>query len=463
MIKSVWTAGAVAPFLFCALAFAGPSRFGWVREHAGPDQVADYGSELCVDAAGNVYVVGETQGQGTGIDFLVLKYDHRGHLIWSRTYDGEGGDDHGYLIKLDPLGNVIVAGDSAGTSSDVDIVVLKYSPIGALLWERRYNGPGNSYDGTGSGRTLAVDQLGNVVVCGTSIGAGTDYDAVTLKYSPAGTLLWERRFNGPASSFDDAYAIAIDAGGNSYVAADTYSAMSGSTDFVVLKYDPSGNLQWSRSYDGPDHADETIYAIALDMADNVYIAGISDSIDTGADFATVSWDVDGNFRWARRFDGGSGGWDAAFAIAVSAQGDVVTVGSGSDVHGFETAFAVSYDAGGGTRWVRSSQDPVAIGPNTFTDAAFDAHGNVFVTGWSWAGFAQSTNSITVEYATDGAVVWQRTYDGDAHGSDATFSIELDKNGTAYLAGVTLGTDLSPDSLTIKCGFEIVGAGNFGMR
>src|SRR5262245_61887556 len=114
MMKSTFTAAAVAPFVFffCSLTFAAPSRFGWVREHAGPAQVADYGSELCVDAAGNVYVAGETQGQGTGIDFLILKYDHRGHLIWSRTYDGEGGDDHGYLIKLDPLGNVIVAGDS---------------------------------------------------------------------------------------------------------------------------------------------------------------------------------------------------------------------------------------------------------------------------------------------------------------------------------------------------------------
>src|SRR4030095_11376310 len=99
----------------------------------------------------------------------------------------------------------------------------------------------------------------------------------------------------------------------------------------------------------------------------------------------------------------------------------------------------------------------------FTGAAFDAHGNVLVTGWSWAGFAQSTNSLTLEYATDGTVLWQRTYDGDAHGSDATFSIELDKNGIAYLAGGTLGTALSPDSLTIKCGFEIAGAGNFGMR
>ena len=61
------------------------------------------------------------------------------------------------------------------------------------------------------------------------------------------------------------------------------------------------------------------------------------------------------------------------------------------------------------------------------------------------------------------LIWQRTYDGDAHGSDGTFSIELDKNGTAYLAGATLGTDLSPDSLTIKCGFEIAGVGNFSMR
>ncbi|MFO0981502.1 MAG: hypothetical protein U1E76_07065 [Planctomycetota bacterium] len=109
-----------------------------------------------------------------------------------------------------------------------------------------------------------------MVAC-TSVGAGTDYDVATLKYSPSSNLLWERRFDGPASGFDDCSTDRDRASDNVYVAADTYSLGTGSYDFAVLKYDASGSLVWVETYDDPDHGDETIYAIALDAAASVYV------------------------------------------------------------------------------------------------------------------------------------------------------------------------------------------------
>jgi len=59
-----------------------------------------------------------------------------------------------------------------------------------------------------------VDGSGNVVVTGHSWDVG-NYDYLTVKYAAAdGALLWEKRYNGPANDYDEARAVAVDGSGN---------------------------------------------------------------------------------------------------------------------------------------------------------------------------------------------------------------------------------------------------------
>jgi hypothetical protein len=74
-------------------------------------------------------------------------------------------------------------------------VVTKFAGAdGRRLWSDRYNGTG---DGDDAATSVAVDGQGNVVVTGTSAGAGGDLDLYTAAYDGrTGKRLWSERFDG---------------------------------------------------------------------------------------------------------------------------------------------------------------------------------------------------------------------------------------------------------------------------
>ena len=74
----------------------------------------------------------------------------------------------GEAAAVDAAGNVYVTGESAGAGFDFDYATIKYDPEGNELWVARYNGPGNGSDVASA---LAVDAAGNVYVTGQSPGA----------------------------------------------------------------------------------------------------------------------------------------------------------------------------------------------------------------------------------------------------------------------------------------------------
>jgi len=48
----------------------------------------DAAAAMVVDAAGNVYVTGSSEGSGTGSDYATIKYNAAGAQQWVIRYDG---------------------------------------------------------------------------------------------------------------------------------------------------------------------------------------------------------------------------------------------------------------------------------------------------------------------------------------------------------------------------------------
>lgn len=160
----------------------------WVQRYGSEAGSQDGASKVVTDAAGNVIVAGSTVSQaGSRSEMLVIKYSGAGQLLWTNRYGPANSLDVATAMALDGRGNVVVTGYSDGAKDNADYYTAKYAAInGALLWEKRYGGPADSYH---LASAVAVDTSGNVVVTGTSYGTNST-DSYKAKYAAAdGALL----------------------------------------------------------------------------------------------------------------------------------------------------------------------------------------------------------------------------------------------------------------------------------
>ena len=153
----------------------------WVQRYNGEWGIgSDYPKDIMLDNSGNVFVTGHSQGSGTGFDYLTIKYSSEGVEKWVRRYNGPGnGYEVAYAVAVDSLGNVYVTGESWGNGTYTDYATLKYNSSGNLVWEIRYNGP--LYTDVAS--DITVDNSGNVYVTGYSMATTALFDYCTIKYS----------------------------------------------------------------------------------------------------------------------------------------------------------------------------------------------------------------------------------------------------------------------------------------
>ncbi|WKN42932.1 T9SS type A sorting domain-containing protein [Tunicatimonas pelagia] len=238
----------------------------WVARYNGFDFSRDIATALAVDATGNVYVTGISNG-----DYATIKYDTNGQQLWVERYDASLPDG-APALAVDEAGNVYVTGGSRGNGFNDNYATIKYNMDGQQLWVARYDSPGSNRD---IATALAVDATGNVYVTGLSVGERTSY--ATIKYDTDGQQLWVERYISPklvGFASDGATALAVDAASNVYV-----TGGSGS-DYATIKYDTDGQQLWVKRYIDGDRATD----LAVDATDNVYVTGGS-----GNSYATIKY------------------------------------------------------------------------------------------------------------------------------------------------------------------------------
>ena len=411
-----------AAYDYATIKYNSDGSEAWVSRYDGPGNGPDYGNALDVDAAGNVYVTGQSwvsEGAPYGYaayDYATIKYNSDGSEAWVSRYNGLGGSNDIFgAMALDTEGNVYVTGESRGSEGGFDYATIKYNSDGTEVWVARYDGPGNDYD---NANALAVDAAGNVYVTGRSAGSESDYDYATIKYNPDGSEAWVARYDGPENSTDQANALAVDAASNVYVTGWSED------DYATIKYNSDGTEVWVARYDGPGNSTDQANALALDEAGNVYVTGWSED-----DYATIKYNSDGTEVWVARYDGPGNSTDQANALALDEAGNVYVTGWSEDDYA-----TIKYNPDGSEAWVSRYNGPG--NDHDWADAlVVDGAGNVFVTGSS-KGIDSYYDYATIKYNPDGSEAWVVRYDGPGNGKDQADALAVDGAGNVYVTGVS---------------------------
>ena len=266
----------------------------WVRQS---EDVAYYEgvtpTQLELDSDGNVYVVYilrnrvkfegiEYQSQDSE-DILLIKYSSSGAIIWASQMGGTAYDRAGD-IAIDSYNNILITGvmHNGGTilGQTLDIAnggafFAKISPSGTLLWVRQY---GNEH---GHGDAIHADNFDNVIV-----GGGVDrYDGMVAKYTPGGVMMWSQPMDyqsccvAPAIidiETDAANNIIIggDFSGNIAFAGYTLNAPMFQSTFI-FKLNANGQFLWSNQINsGGSSLNEARFTdMEVDPSGDIFLTG----------------------------------------------------------------------------------------------------------------------------------------------------------------------------------------------
>ena len=331
----------------------------WVRQFGGPGD--DVARAVALDAAGNIFVAGQTssallgQPAAGGVDAFLLKLSPGGQLVWSRTFGGSGNDT-AFGVTVDAAGDVYVTGGSSSASlpggthpgNTPASFLVKYDNDGHRLWTQHYRADVTHDSNFSYNMDVAVDPLsGDVFVAGSErrfnrSAQAADNPFIARHRGSDGQLLWVSHlgdFGYRNTSTDMRYGFAFgvavdDFDGSAYATGHWFAGSSvsrwgewtraagdRSADAWVVKLSPSGSPMWTYTIASVDHEDDLGEAVTVDgLGGTAYFTGRT--LGTlpghynrgGADYFVASYAYDGTRRWLQQE--GTDRWNQGHVAAV---------------------------------------------------------------------------------------------------------------------------------------------------
>jgi len=225
-----------------SLSTCSPSPTSWAKTFGGTDE--EHAVSISKTSDGGYIVAGWTASFGTlfsGYDLLVIKLNSSGNIQWAKTFDVRGNDGACSICETSD-GGYIVAGWTASLGAVFlgveieDFLVIKLNSSGNIEWAKTFGG--TNYDWANS---ICKTSDGGYIVAGWtgSFGAGGS-DFLVIKLNSSGNIEWAKTFGG--TNEDRASSISKTSDGGYIVAGWTYSFGAGEYDFLVLKIKPDGSM-----------------------------------------------------------------------------------------------------------------------------------------------------------------------------------------------------------------------------
>ena len=379
----------------------------------------------------------DTNNVSGGFIFLG-KVNSSGSLIWKRIYSKPGLDsgDHPVTMKLDNQNNIYILNHSRGYTTGADMSIIKYDQNGNFLWDYFYTTPGGIYSHD-QPNALTLDNQGSCILTGFTTSGFYSDSITTIKLNSAGLLQWIKKFAQYNIRLNSGDCIIADNQNNVYVGGSINDTSNGFINAVLIKYNPTGVLQWNKTYNGAGNNMDSYFDLKMDSQGNIIAAGAADDI-YNYDSASVllqKYTNGGNLIWTQIYHTLAPFGEIGKKILLDNSDNIYVMGQ-THIYPYSyysNTFVLKYNPSGNLIWNKLHGNYYTTNSYPY-DIAFDNSQNILISGFEKK--YGRTNLMLLKYdKNDGNLLWNYLYNQTGSSSDnALFSGYIGSN--FYISGTS---------------------------
>jgi hypothetical protein len=287
---------------------------------------------------GGFILAGSKSTSTNGLDFYLAKTSANGTVEWERSYGGYADDSANSVARSSDGGYVLVGYTKSFGAGNSDIMMIKTDASGQQEWFATFGGARDDI-----GESVQMTAGGGFIIAGgsRSFDPMGSYDFYLIATDPSGGMIWNKTYGG--NDFDYATSVQQTSDGGFIMAGGTGIFLSFVKDILLVKADPQGNAQWSKTYgaSGPENA----YSVVQTSDGGYLIGGSTRSYGSSEEAFLVKTDAAGELEWQNYF-GGASDESASSAIQTS-DGNYLLVGyTKSHGAGLTDVYLVQVDRSG---------------------------------------------------------------------------------------------------------------------
>jgi hypothetical protein len=220
-------------------------KLEWSKTYGGPKE--DYGRSMVKSSDGKGYLLlgySNSFSDNSYFDIYLVKIDLKGDTLWSQYY-GLDRSEYGYSVIATKEGGYMILGEvinNINGEKNADIMLVKISSEGVFEWSKIYGGNLTDY-------LYTIEQLadGSYLMGGetNSFGKG-EWDFLAVRIDEAGKLILAKTYGALLTDFGR-FATSTPDGGM-LVGGNSFNFGVGDMDFVLVKTNGKGEVEWSQSY-----------------------------------------------------------------------------------------------------------------------------------------------------------------------------------------------------------------------
>jgi len=352
-------------------------------------------------------------------DFWLIKTDAFGNMEWNKTYGGPEIDFAYSLVEGSDGGYAIAGTTRSFGDGETDSWLVKTDALGNMEWNRTYGGTGFDY-----AYSLVAASDGGYAIGGLTKSFGFEDEQLWLvKTDNYGNAEWNKTCGVGSVGIDRSCYLATTSDGGYALVEEIFSDDSHS-DFLLVKTDPSGNVEWSQTYGGTET--EKPNSLVTTSDGGCAIAGFTNSFGAGShDCWLVKTDEFGNMEWNKTY--GGIGYDVAESLVVTSDGGYIIAGERND-----NFWLVKTDELGSMEW---SQTYSGIKIDIARSVVETSDGGYAIVGGTSYSDAEEGGSWLIKTNSSGNVEWDFTDVGWSLDVGTAYGL-VETNGSYAIAGHT---------------------------